>query len=125
MKKKYCSYCGKELKESTYFCANCGKEIQDSNIKKEKASIWWGVLGFFFPLVGFILFLVWLKERPLASKYSGIGALIRILLYIYAIFILIIFIIFEVFLGIDKSINRNSNDDFPHQQEVYGEDDWS
>ena len=36
----------------------------------------WGVLGFFIPLVGLILFLVWMKTKPKSSKASGIGALI-------------------------------------------------
>lgn len=36
----------------------------------------WGVLGFFIPLVGLILFLVWLKTKPKSAKASGIGALI-------------------------------------------------
>ena len=125
MKKMYCAYCGKELKDSVNFCSYCGKEIKESSVKKEKASIGWGILGFFFPLVGLILFLVWLKDRPLASKYAGIGALIKFLLYIYLTVILIIFVIFEVILGVDKAINRNTKDDFPRRQEVYGEDDWS
>ncbi len=36
----------------------------------------WGVLGFFIPLVGLILFLVWRSEKPRAAKASGIGAII-------------------------------------------------
>jgi len=125
MKVKYCSYCGKDLKDSVNFCPYCGREVTYSGAKKEKASIGWIILGFFFPLVGLILFLVWLKERPLASKYAGFGALIKFLFYIYMIIIMILFVISELIFGVDKAINHNTKDDFNHQQEVYGEDDWS
>lgn len=45
----------------------------------DTGSAGWGVLGFFFPLVGFILFLVWLNERPRSANSAGIGALISVL----------------------------------------------
>lgn len=45
-------------------------------VRKERKSPAWGVLGFFIPLVGLILFIVWRNTNPIAAKYSGIGALI-------------------------------------------------
>ena len=42
----------------------------------DSGSIGWGVLGFFIPLVGLILFLVWKNTKPKCAKVSGIGALI-------------------------------------------------
>lgn len=47
---------------------------------KEGSKFGWGLLGFFIPLVGLILFLVWRKEKRKAAKASGIGALIGFLL---------------------------------------------
>ena len=49
---------------------------------KEGSKFGWGVLGFFFPVVGLILFLVWLKNKKKASKAAGIGALIGFILSI-------------------------------------------
>ena len=43
---------------------------------KEGSKFGWGVLGFFLPIVGFILFLVWIKDNKNAAAASGIGALI-------------------------------------------------
>ena len=43
---------------------------------KNENNIGWGFLGFFFPLVGLILFIVWKDTKKGASKASGIGALI-------------------------------------------------
>lgn len=35
-----------------------------------------GVLGFFFPIVGLILFLIWHETYPKRAKRAGLGALI-------------------------------------------------
>jgi Tfp pilus assembly protein PilN len=51
----------------------------------------WGVLGFFIPLAGLVLYLVWRQERPQDARYAkngmiwgfvvwGILAVVRILL---------------------------------------------
>ena len=42
----------------------------------DSGSIGWGVLGFFFPIVGLILFLVWKTNKPNSAKVAGIGAII-------------------------------------------------
>ena len=43
----------------------------------------WAVLGFFIPLVGLILFLVWNKHEDKAKgKSAGIGALVGVIAYI-------------------------------------------
>jgi hypothetical protein len=44
----------------------------------DSGSIGWGVLGFFIPLVGLILFLVWKDTKPKSAKAAGIGALISV-----------------------------------------------
>lgn len=44
----------------------------------EEGSYWWGILGFFIPLAGLILFLVWRTSFPKSSKGAGIGALISV-----------------------------------------------
>ncbi len=52
---------------------------------KDSGSAGWGVLGFFFPLVGFILWLVWKDEHPARSKSAGIGCLVSICLDIVGV----------------------------------------
>ena len=42
----------------------------------DSGSIGWAVLGFFIPLVGLILFLVWKNTKPQCAKMAGIGAII-------------------------------------------------
>ena len=57
----------------------------------DTGSFGWAVLGFFIPLVGLILFLVWKNEKPLSAKKAGMGALVSVILTValYVIFIVI------------------------------------
>jgi uncharacterized protein YqgC (DUF456 family) len=52
---------------------------QNSNsepVNNDKGNFGWAVLGFFIPLVGLILYLVWKNTRPGDAKKAGIGALV-------------------------------------------------
>ena len=40
------------------------------------------VLGFFFPLIGLILFLMWKDQTPLKAKSAGKGALIGVIVWV-------------------------------------------
>ena len=50
----------------------------------DSGSIGWGILGFFFPLVGLILFLVWKSTKPKCAKVAGIGAIVGFVLGLLA-----------------------------------------
>ena len=42
----------------------------------DKPNAGYAVLGFFFPLIGFILYLIWKNNFPYKAKSCGKGALI-------------------------------------------------
>ena len=93
----YCKYCGYKTNDNDKFCANCGKFINVNNNQiqtNDTGSFGWAVLGFFIPIIGLILFLVWNKEKPKSAKQAGIGTLSYIILwgfiFIAAIFSIII-----------------------------------
>ena len=44
----------------------------------DSGSFGWAVLGFFFPIVGLILVLVWKQSKPKCAKMAGIGALVGV-----------------------------------------------
>lgn len=74
-----CKKCNAELAKDATFCNSCGtKVVEEAKTEKtsEGSSFGWGVLGFFVPIVGLILFLVWRQTKKNSSKASGIGALI-------------------------------------------------
>lgn len=70
MKCKKCKY---KINDGIKICPNCGYDLKIG--QKARA---WGMLGFFFPLVGLILYLVWNKKinREKDRKFLGIGSLI-------------------------------------------------
>lgn len=103
-KMNYCPNCGEPLKEDYKVCPNCGELLQEDSqsesspfdepasrsyeksyqqhpdYKPEGNTFGWAVLGFFFPVVGLILYLVWQTDRPLAAKSAGTGALVSVVI---------------------------------------------
>lgn len=99
----FCRECGKEIAEGTQYCPSCGASQRYSNDRYDPSqvqpyhqqqsyqnqqrqpnpydsgSFGWAVLGFFVPLVGLILWLVWMNEKPKSAKMAGIGALVSII----------------------------------------------
>ncbi|MDY4788669.1 MAG: zinc-ribbon domain-containing protein [Bacilli bacterium] len=85
----YCKNCGHELNDGDKFCPNCQAPVDGNSplaTSNDSGSIGWGILGFFIPLAGLILFLVWKDEKPRTAKVAGKGALFgvvfEILLYV-------------------------------------------
>jgi uncharacterized membrane protein YvbJ len=83
----YCQNCGSELNQGADVCLSCGKSITPTTsynatntTSNSEANFGWGCLGFFIPLIGFILYLVWLSDpnKKEAGKAAGLGALISI-----------------------------------------------
>lgn len=62
---------------------------------KEGGTVGWGILGFFLPIVGFILWLVMKDEHPARSRSAGIGCLVSVCLGVVGsiIYIIILFAI--------------------------------
>jgi hypothetical protein len=88
----YCSNCGKELNAQQDVCLSCGRSVSGtlnrSVSRDQKANNGWGVLGFFFPLIGFILYLVWKDSDPVNSNLAGKGALYGVVIgFIFGVFL--------------------------------------
>ena len=109
-----CSKCGFKVGENDVFCPNCGSkvvkkkettkvvaekvEVDDEKVDQSGQYSWaWGILGYFVPLVGLILFIVWNDTRKKDAKAAGIGALIKTII---SFVVLIIWIIFVVLIGV-------------------------
>lgn len=131
-----CNVCNNEVKEGALFCTNCGAKIQNNvqqnynvqqnNVQQnynvnytesEGSKFGWGVLGFFFPLVGLILFLVWKSDKKKASKAAGLGALIGFCISIVLSIILAILPIFVKLANDKKEPNWTINDNIDIKDE--------
>ena len=99
---KFCTKCGKELTDEAVICLNCGCFVNESKQEKAKEedskSFGFGVLGFFFPIVGLILWLLWKDETPLRARSAGLGALISAIVTVafYVLYLLIFFLMFGI-----------------------------
>jgi len=114
---KYCKHCGQEIEDDATFCPNCGSRVSDystdysyksnstrnyssptsshKTYESEATAAALGILGFFVPLVGLILFIIWKDTNPKYSKAAGIGALISAIMQL----LYVIIIIFGLVLG--------------------------
>ena len=102
----FCPNCGTRFPNGKKFCDQCGSELKETTITEnisfnqvnpqDAKSTGFGVLGFFFPVVGLILYLVWKDTMPLRAKSTGKGALagaitgVALTILIYVVYFIII-----------------------------------
>lgn len=72
----FCNHCGTPLAEGARFCSKCGHAIQNNAAQSDDSTWGFSLLGFFLPIVGLVLYLVWHDTLPKRAKASGIGAII-------------------------------------------------
>lgn len=69
---KFCQNCGAKISDKAVICPKCGVPVagaQQTQVNPEdKNSGWWNLLGFLFPIVGWILWAVWHKEYPKRAR---------------------------------------------------------
>lgn len=86
---KYCSKCGSPLSDDDRFCGVCGNSTEYTEHKttepskkveekEEHANAGLKVVSFLFPIVGLILYLVWMDEHKTKAKECGKMALISV-----------------------------------------------
>lgn len=101
---KYCGNCGNQVDEKAYICPKCGGVVNNNLNGKDtinvvdNGGIGWAFLGFFFPVVGLILYLVWKDSKPKSAKSAGKGALISVIIgiVIYVLVMILFGVIFTV-----------------------------
>lgn len=94
---RYCPNCGKQVDPKAVVCPNCGvalpAPISNGNIanaQNDTGSIGWAFLGFFIPIVGLILYIVWRNTEPNNAKKAGLGALINVIAWAVFCFLIVL-----------------------------------
>ena len=96
-----------------------GKSVKNNN-EVQTASAWWIVLGFFVPLAGIILFIVWNKTDPEKGNKAGLGALLGFVTSMFMPVILFSLLIIGVNNGkIEKFINKMNCYDYGTNYDPY------
>lgn len=94
----YCKYCGRIIDDDSKYCVNCGNNMNNDiggTVSADAPSKGFAILGFFIPIIGLILYLVYERKQPKRAKSAGKGALIgfitKIIVYITIVVLYIIF----------------------------------
>ena len=98
---KYCGNCGNELHDQAVVCPSCGHAAATPATaatpaaKPDASNFGFAFLGFCFPIVGLILWLVWKDSTPLKAGSAGKGALAGVIASVigYIIYFVVIFLI--------------------------------
>lgn len=86
----FCRACGKFVEEGDDYCPKCGASQHPSNGYEAPPSsgvndgggIGWAVLGFFIPLAGLIIYLLWKDQKPNTANMAGLGALVWLIVWL-------------------------------------------
>lgn len=109
----YCKNCGRSVDDTSSYCNNCGARIDNkpnADVSEDNSNLGFAILGFFIPIVGFILFLIYEEKKPKRAKSAGKGALIGFITKIVlAIILVILYVVFaaSLFNNISNDIESN------------------
>ncbi len=130
----FCPGCGKEIKNSDSFCPYCGLRFYNRNMIPQNAgvmpndspSLLFAFIGFLFPLVGLILFLVYESKSPQKAKSAGKGAITNVIIKVIFIVIYLVFIagIFGSFLAPLKEELENTISDDVYSKQMEENDEF-
>ncbi len=94
----YCKYCGRIIDDDSKYCVNCGNNMNNDNsgtVSEDAPSRGFAILGFFVPIIGLILYLIYERKQPKRAKSAGKGALVgfitKIVIYIVIVILYVIF----------------------------------
>ncbi len=103
----YCTNCSNEIDEKAVICPKCGvavnRSLQLVN-EDDTGGFGWSVLGFFIPLAGLILYLVWKTEKPKSSRAAGMGALVSMIAGISLYIIIVVFSLMFAMFAVSATI---------------------
>lgn len=116
----YCKNCGRTVDDTSSYCNNCGARIDNkpnADASEDSLSLGFAIFGFFIPIVGFILFLIYEEKKPKRAKSAGKGALIGFITKIVlAIILVILYVVFAT------SLFNNISNNIPAIGDVFREE---
>lgn len=110
----YCKNCGRPVDDTSSYCNNCGARIDNkpnADASEDSLSLGFAIFGFFIPIVGLIIFLIYEGKKPKRAKSAVKGALIGFITEIVlAIILVILYVVFATSLFNNIFFNNISND---------------
>lgn len=116
----YCKNCGRIVDDTSSYCNNCGARIDNkpnADASEDSLSLGFAIFGFFIPIVGLILFLIYEEKKPKRAKSAVKGALIGFITKIVlAIILVILYVVFAT------SLFNNISNNIPAIGDVFREE---
>lgn len=116
----YCKNCGRSVDDTSSYCNNCGARIDNkpnADVSEDNSNLGFAILGFFIPIVGLILFLIYEEKKPKRAKSVIKGALIGFITKIVlAIILVILYVVFAT------SLFNNISNNIPAIGDVFREE---
>lgn len=110
----YCKNCGRTVDDTSSYCNNCGARIDNkpnADVSEDNSNLGFAIFGFFIPIVGLIIFLIYEEKKPKRAKSAVKGALIGFITEIVlAIILVILYVVFATSLFNNIFFNNISND---------------
>ena len=120
----YCKNCGRTVDDTSSYCNNCGARIDNkpnADASEDSLSLGFAILGFFIPIVGLILFLIYEEKKPKRAKSAGKGALIGFITKIVlAIILVILYVVFAA--SLFNNISNDIESNIPAIGDVFSEE---
>lgn len=120
----YCKNCGRTVDDTSSYCNNCGARIDNkpnADVSEDNSNLGFAILGFFIPIVGLILFLIYEEKKPKRAKSAIKGALIGFITKIVlAIILVILYVVFAA--SLFNNISNNISNNIPAIGDVFREE---
>lgn len=120
----YCKNCGRPVDDTSSYCNNCGARIDNkpnADVSENNSNLGFAILGFFIPIVGLILFLIYEEKKPKRAKSAVKGALIGFITEIVlAIILVILYVVFAA--SLFNNISNDIESNIPAIDDVFSEE---
>lgn len=120
----YCKNCGRPVDDTSSYCNNCGARIDNkpnADVSEDNSNLGFAILGFFIPIVGLILFLIYEEKKPKRAKSAVKGALIGFITEIVlAIILVILSVVFAT--SLFNNISNDIESNIPAIGDVFSEE---
>lgn len=120
----YCKNCGRTVDDTSSYCNNCGARIDNkpnADVSEDNSNLGFAILGFFIPIVGLIIFLIYEGKKPKRAKSAGKGALIGFITEIVlAIILVILYVVFAA--SLFNNISNDIESNIPAIGDVFSEE---
>ena len=120
----FCKICGRPVDDTSSYCNNCGARIDNkpnTDASEDSLSLGFAIFGFFIPIVGLILFLIYEEKKPKRAKSAVKGALIGFITEIVlAIILVILSVVFAT--SLFNNISNDIESNIPAIGDVFSEE---